>query len=349
VASTKISSPEKPSFFKIKVPLLAVILLLVISGVSLYFVDARNKKECEAQLAESMKKIEGVSVRILVEDEYKLIKPLAFVEFTKEDTLLLGIKNKVLDYIEEKQREGAITSASGYVRNLNHHQDVRINPSEVYFPGSLMKIPILITFLKASEREESLLNKQVTFSMPYDNLPFQNIKSSGIQLGQSYSIKQLLEYMITHSDNNATALLSENIPFEKIVHVFENLQLPYPDKTKPDYGITLKDYSRFFRVLFNASYLSWENSEFALDLLTKTDYNNGIIKGVEKGVVVAHKFGERNSDGVQQLHEVGIVYLKDRPYLIGLMTKGNDIKKMEPVLSDISKIVYTGMKEGKVD
>jgi len=345
----KSTSSPKPSFFAIKVPLIAVILLLILAGVGAYFVNKQSQKACQQKVQAALNKVEGVSIRILVEDEYKLIKPLAFIEFTKEDTLLLDIKQKIQDYIEEKKREGVITSASAYLRNLNRHQDVRINPSEVYFPGSLMKIPIMVAFLKEAERDPSVLYRQVVFQRPYDNLPYQNIKTEGIELGKSYTVKQLMESMIIHSDNNATALLSEQIQFEKIAHVFKNMQLPYPDQTKPDYGLALKDYSRFFRVLFNASYLSWENSEYALNLLTKTDYQDGILRGVEKGTPVAHKFGERNSDGVQQLHEVGVVYLKNRPYLIGIMTKGSDIKKMEPVLGDISEIVYQGMKNGKVD
>jgi len=349
VPPTTPTTEKKKSIFAVKIPLFVAIILLIVAGATAFYINKKTEALCEKRVAESLKKVEGISVRLLVEDEYKLIKPLAFIDFTKEDTLLLEIKNSLQEYIEDKKKDGSITNASVYLRNLNRHQDVRVNPKEVYFPGSLMKIPIMLTFLKASESDPSLLDRQVPFIRPYDNLPFQNIKSVGIELGKVYTIRQLIEYMITHSDNNATALLSENIDFEKIAHVFKNLQLPYPDTKQPDYGLTLKDYSRFFRVLFNATYLSWKNSEYALELLTKTDYQNGIAKGVDKGVVIAHKFGERNSDGVQQLHEVGIVYLQNRPYLLGIMTKGNDIKKMEPILGEISKIVYSGMKDGQVD
>jgi beta-lactamase class A len=345
VALSKTPPKNQRSFFSIRIPILAVILIIVAAVTSIYFIDKQNKAEYQLALKNAVDKIDGVSMRILVEDEYKWIKPLAFVEFTKEDTLLKKIKADVIDYLESEKQKGDITTASAYIRNLNRHQDARINPSEVYFPGSLMKIPILITYLKLSEKNPAILSQKLTYKLPYSNLPQQNIQSIGIKLGETYSVKDLMKYMIEYSDNNATALLSENIPFEKIAHVFSDLQLPYPDQTKPDYSLTLKDYSRFFRVLFNASYLSWENSEFALDLLTKTDYKTGIMTGIDKGVTVAHKFGERNSDGIQQLHEVGIVYLKERPYLIGVMTKGNNIKKMEQVLGTVSKIVFEGMKQ----
>lgn len=342
-------APKSKNLLKKDFPAYYFLLLLLVLPFSCWFLYRFQEKKFNRKLKKELSQIENVSLRILVEDEYKLIKPLAFVEFNKEDTLLMQIKESINDYIEKQKQAGSITAASAYLRNLNHFQDVRINPSEVYFPGSLMKIPILITYLKISEKNPEILNRRIAFARPYSDLPIQNIRSKAIQLGTEYSVQELMEYMIAYSDNNATALLSENIEFEKIAHVFEDLQLPKPDKTKHDYGITLKDYSRFFRVLFNASYLSWDKSEFALQLLTRTDYKTGILKYIDKGIPVAHKFGERNSDGNQQLHEIGIVYLKDRPYLIGVMTKGKDLKKMEPVLSEISRIAFEGMKYRKVD
>ena len=307
------------------------------------------RTEKDKEILSAVNKIDNVTQRLLVQDEYKLIKPLAFVEFTKEDTLLKQIKTSILNYIEEKKQEGIITAASAYLRNLNRHQDVRINPTEVYFPGSLMKIPILITYLKEAEKNPELLQHQILFSRSYGNLPVQNIKVKTIQLGQSYRISELLEYMIVFSDNNATAVLNENIEFDKIVKVFRHLQLPLPDIKQVEYGLTLKDYSRFFRVLFNATYLSWEMSEYALELLVRCNYKNGLIKYIDPHVKVAHKFGERNSDGTQQMHEVGIVYLEKKPYLIGIFTKGSSIPQLEEVIANISKIAFDGMKNGEVE
>ena len=340
---------QKRNFFSAKIPL--YVALIIIALISFFYMWRMRemKSENEQEVTAAVDKIDNVSLRLVVEDDYKLIKPLAFVEFTKEDPLLLQIKESILAYIDQKKNEGVIVSASAYIRNLSRHQDVRINPEEVYFPGSLMKIPILITYLKEAEKDPSLLDKQLVFSQQYGNLPVQNIKVKTIEIGNAYSVRELLEYMIVYSDNNATALLNSNIDFNKIVKVFAHLQLPLPDLKSAEYGLTLKDYSRFFRVLFNATYLSWEMSEYALELLTRCNYKAGMVKYIDPSVKVAHKFGERNSDGTQQMHEVGIVYLDDKPYLIGIFTKGSDIQKLEEVVASISKIVYDGMKEGKME
>jgi len=72
--------------------------------------------------------------------------------------------------------------------------------------------------------------------------------------------------------------------------------------------------SYFFRVLYNATYLSSDSSEHALSLLNLPDFPQGIEATVPKGVAVAQKFGERSvftSTGAvdhRELHDCGIIY-----------------------------------------
>ncbi|MBL0310174.1 MAG: serine hydrolase, partial [Bacteroidetes bacterium] len=316
-------------------------------GFYCFYKQQQSEKEVAVKAATD--KIDHVSIRLLVDDRYKLIKPLAFVDFIKEDSLLLAIKSSIGSLIEEQKNEGSISSASVYLRNLNRHQEVGINPLEIYFPGSLMKIPILIAYLRQVEKDPGIFDKQLAFINVYGNLPTQNIKTKSIKQGNSYSVRELLVYMIEYSDNNATAVLSENIEFKEIQKIFSDLQLPIPDANQPEYGISLKEYSRLFRVLYNSTYLGRPMSEFALDLLSKCDFKDGLMKYLDTDLVVAHKFGERNSDGVQQLHEIGIVYLKNKAYLLGVMTKGNNISKQKETISQISKLVYDSMNSHPED
>ena len=54
---------------------------------------------------------------------------------------------------------------------------------------------------------------------------------------------------------------------------------------------TAKNYSKVFFALLNATYLNKENSEKALELLSNTDFTQGIVAGVPNNIKVAHKFG----------------------------------------------------------
>jgi hypothetical protein len=115
--------------------------------------------------------------------------------------------------------------------------------------------------------------------------------------------------------------------------------------TTDDY-MTVGKYAIFFRVLFNSTYLSRNMSEKALGLLSKTDFSNGLVRDLPKGVMVAHKFGEltlENQDRIiekRELHDCGIVYEKDRPYLLCVMTKGAQYSDLEDMIAGISLFVY---------
>ena len=101
---------------------------------------------------------------------------------------------------------------------------------------------------------------------------------------------------------------------------------------------------RLFRVLYNAGYLSPKNSEFALKLLSKSDFQEGLITNIDKKVVVPRKFGYRVNSTEGDLSEFGIFYVNEHPYILGVMTRGLDYKTLNNVLSTVSTIVYRKMK-----
>jgi beta-lactamase class A len=97
------------------------------------------------------------------------------------------------------------------------------------------------------------------------------------------------------------------------------------------------------RSIYNAGYLNVEDSEFAGNLLSQCDFKAGIVQGLPANTIVAHKFGESGNQAMKQLHESAIVYLKNKPYLLTIMTKGKDNAKLSQFLGELSKSVYTDM------
>jgi beta-lactamase class A len=150
--------------------------------------------------------------------------------------------------------------------------------------------------------------------------------------------------MIVNSDNYATVLLYEHIDTIALANLFSALELNFTGFGQMVYEVNCADYSKFFQVLYNATYLTQEDSEYALSLLTKTDFKLGLCKPIPANINVAHKFGENNTDDSKQLHESGIVYLDNNPYLITVMTTGYDVKNLPDIISEISGKVYAYMK-----
>lgn len=114
--------------------------------------------------------------------------------------------------------------------------------------------------------------------------------------------------------------------------------------------MSARTYSRFFRALYNATYLSRVSSEYALQLLSRVEFRSGIVNGLPseaRTLTVAHKFGYRvfedPTDAVTaEIHDCGIVYLPARPYFICIMTKG---WKQTDLLDTIQRLSYTVYQE----
>lgn len=335
---------SKKVIFLLK-PFALYLFLLTIMTLPL---STRNKK-----VQALLKSEDKETVFIIREKDTGLIKPLLFVEIKEDEKKLLPIKFKVNEYLEQKKKEGIISAASVYLNNLNSGNRFEINPDELYDPASIMKVPLMLIYLSMEEENPGTLDKTILYSDQLHSTYISTIKSKSIQVGKNYTIKELLHYMIAYSDNDAMHLLvtnAVNIDFTKLCNDFDiPIKIDYLSRadSSRNFIANVNSISRFFRVLYNSTFLSRKLSQYALSLLIQSDYKDGILTGVNPDVKVAHKFGERFEGGVAQFHEFGIVYIDNNPYLLGVMTKGPNLSQLQEIISSVSKIVFDEMKNVK--
>lgn len=331
-----------------KIPLYFVFIAAVIGAfisytLSKYQTDKQNETESEAVVSNTnFSSACNLNINRLA--GRKFIKPLLFAEKTCEAETFASIKNSVNEKINELKAKGEINTASVYVRLFGRAEWLSINEETRYQPGSLFKVPLLITYLRMEEKNPGLLQKEYTFNaVTKESKQFkQEFMKNQIQLGKSYRVKELLKYMIVHSDNNATMLLFNNIPATEFEQTFTDLGLD-KNMTKSEGVISAKEYSRFWITLYNGSYLNFDNSEYALSLLSQSDFDQGMMKGIPKNVTVAHKFGEKGNTTSHCLHETGIVYCGDKPYLVTIMTEGSNQALLPDCLQKISSTIYNNI------
>jgi beta-lactamase class A len=277
---------------------------------------------------------------------YKFINPLLlyFVPSADQQWGLTDMKNQVQKIIDSDKKSNNISNASVFFQDLNLGRWIGINQSDQYNPASMLKVVIMVSYYKKSEDSPDLLAQFLTYTTSIDR----SVKAdpsnqpSGLVIGKSYQVDDLIKRMIIDSDNGAALLLLNSIDQASINSVYSALGIPSPDSAKGDFTISPRYYSFFFRVLYSATYLNDANSEKALNILSKSNFEDGIVSGVSQNIVVAHKYGERvlpNSDQVE-LHDCGIVYYPKDPYLLCIMTRGDNLNNLKSVIEDISSVVY---------
>lgn len=294
------------------------------------------------------KEIEIGTTQVRNRGSFKFINPLYECEIGGQDLLKKyvpfeeKIKEKIADEIETREN----IDVSVYFRNLNNGPWFGIKENENFAPASLLKVPLMIAYFKKSESDPNILGLLFKFRKQEENnltAMQQIIPAVNLMEGESYSVEELIRRMIVYSDNEAMALLFNNLSKDDIYKIYGDLGINNPYGTNETDSLSVKDYASFYRILYNAAYLDKEHSEKALALLTETEFRDGLAGGVPNNVKVAHKFGERElSEGEfkNQFHDCGIVYYEKYPYLLCVMTRGENKNNLIEAIKDISKIVF---------
>lgn len=266
----------------------------------------------------------------------------------KADKELKPFQYKVTALIEGRLKNEDAVSVSVYFRDLNNGNWFGIGERDKISPKNLMKVPLMIAYFKWAEMNPLVLRK----SLPYPGKPegksLEHTRpAKELETGKSYTVNDLIYRMIVYDDAAAYALLSANLPPARLDKIFKDLYVEY-DPHKQEDVLSLSSFASFYRVLFNASYLSEEMSEKALRYLSQSAFRQGMASGVPPSVDIACKHGERTisvtvddeEQEITQLHEFGIIYYPNRPFLLGVMVRGEDFDQLVRVVRDITRLVY---------
>lgn len=281
------------------------------------------------------------------EGQFKHVNPLLGCDVAEDvltDPDLGNFKSKVEAVVKNSLDKQMAKSVGVYFRELNDGYWFSVGEMNMFTPASLRKVPLMIALLKQSESDAGMLDRFVRFDLANDYNQSQNIKpSKTLVFGNRYTVRDLIYRMIAYSDNNAFTYLAKIVNPASLDLVYSSLRMQNPRSMKDDEFFSVQTYASFFRVLYNSSYLSREHSDWALELLAKSEFVAGIVAGVPQGVEVAHKFGEKSdgNEGTVQLHDCGIVYYPKHPYLLCVMSKGTRFEPLDDIIKDVSAIIFT--------
>lgn len=310
-------------------------------GATLYVGDGTDKPS-----------LSGIGQQPIRENStsYRFINPLIECEAEAAATPRIKLfKTKLDALVASMTKRYGYESVSVYFRDLRNGPWYGLSYDEPFAPASLVKVPILIALLKQAETKPMLLQERVLITSDMEHTLSQNIAtSSGVRSGVEYSIQELLEHMIIHSDNTAVKALRPFVNEEVLADTFAQIGVPFNLEDSGDLRLTVREYAAFFRVLYNASYLTRAYSELALSILSQSSFTQGIVQGVPAHIPVAHKFGERQVAGDEhtvQFHDCGIVYYPEHPYLLCVMSRGDSLAELQSTVQEVSKLFYSEVHE----
>lgn len=277
---------------------------------------------------------------IIREGQDHFINPILSCEIGEKDTFyeLGSVKENIEKTINQNIAGKNVAEISVYMRTLNSGRWIWINENLSFAPASLLKVLIMMAYFKEAEKNPLILNQQF------------------LHEGKLRSTEQLVRAMIIDSNNPALYALTEHIDPKAISDVFADLNIPLAQTQREEDldTVSAKTYSLVFRVLYGASYLSKDMSNKALELLSQTTFREGIAAPLKEKIIVAHKFGARTTippEGARkgkeskELHDCGIIYVPNHPYLLCVMTRGDNFENLAKTIADISSVAYQSIEE----
>lgn len=274
--------------------------------------------------------------------QYSFINPILECNIELDYYNYHPLQEKIEDYIDSKISSSDVLDISYYVRILNSGATFGYHENSSFLPASLLKLPIAMWLANrvgiSNLKEKEVLLEEATYITP------RNIGQDRVQPWNTYSYYELLTAMLQDSDNTATDILVNYLGIHQIHDIYDKFSL---GKININFEETLrispKKYATFFRILYNSSYLSRKDSEELLSIMLDSKFTEWIRYYIPEDIRIVNKFWERTT-GIgwdQYLHDCGIIYLPENPYLVCIMTKWKNLQNLLPIVQDISRLIYT--------
>jgi beta-lactamase class A len=267
-----------------------------------------------------------------------------------------SIDPKVAARLQERiHKSGADVGVA--FRTLDGNAVWSFHAGDVFHAASTMKIPVMIELFHQVRQgqiklDDGLLIKNEfhsivdgsTFTLdPKDDSEAELYKV----VGQTRTLKQLCELMITVSSNFATNLVIQKLGVESIratVHSLHadgmNVLRGVEDNKAFAKGLnnttTAEGLSVLLEAIAKGEAVDADASRQVVEILERQKFNEGIPAGLPEGTRVAHKTGELT----KLHHDAAIVYAK-RPFVLVVLVRGlADFKESSALMADLSRQLY---------
>jgi beta-lactamase class A len=296
----------------------------------------------------SAKNVLGILLSILLAGAC----PTATFAASSEDAKLAAAESAIKTRIAQSGADVGV-----YFKTLDGAAQWTARAEDGFHAASTMKIPVLIELFLQVRRGQHKLDDPLKVRNEFHSIVDGSLYTlsaaddSETELykaeGQTRTLRELSELMITVSSNLATNLLIEALGVENIrstVHDLGadgmNVLRGVEDSKAYDQGLNNTTTARGLGVLLEAiaegKAVDAASSQAMLAILERQKFNEGIPAGLPTGIRVAHKTGE-----ITNIHHDAAIVFANRPYVLVILVRGLAEKKQSAALmADISKRLY---------
>ena len=240
------------------------------------------------------------------------------------------IQARVQDYVNGL--EGLGQQWGVFFKDLTSGKTFGVNEDLQVPAASTVKVAVVLYTSNLVSRGELSWNERLTYYGDRDWRGGAGTLQYTAKDGDTFTIRELAEKAITHSDNVAWKMLERRLGKDNIIGFMKEIggQSVYPGGQNIS---TPRDNATYMAAL-NFSKANPEGEKLMFDL-AHTIWNTGLNRYIAE-VQVAHKEG----DIMGVADDVGVVYA-ERPYILSIMSKGHeDVEAGFERIGQISRMIF---------
>ncbi|MDR7867902.1 MAG: serine hydrolase [Sporomusaceae bacterium] len=224
----------------------------------------------------------------------------------------------------KKECKDQTTYHSIYVKDLDSGLYTYLNPMR-HKAASLIKVFIMAEAFNQKKQGKLDFSEVVTITKS-DQYAWGSLDK--VPAGTKVTVGELVEQMIVVSDNTATNLLIPKLGMDNVNALIKKLGCTETvlarrmlDSAAAKAGrenyTSPKDMAIILEKLYNKECVDPESDQKMLDILARQQWNERIPANLPHDLKIAHKTGELGG----ALHDCGIVFGRQRDYILCMMTK----------------------------
>ncbi len=253
-------------------------------------------------------------------------------------------RNYIEQYVALFNESGA--NVAVYFKDISTNYTIEIEPEKKIPSASLIKIPIMAAVYYLADKGELSLDEEIVYKKKH------RCGGSGIikncRYGEKFTIRKLLELMITISDNVATHMIIDKVGLKRFNEIFKNMGLKNTnlDRYVMDLNarnkgienyITVEDIGKLLERIYYGKLVSKEASMEMLKIMMEQKIDDRIRKKLPKDVIVANKTGLMKD----VCHDAGIVFTNKGDFILCVLTENLDHKVAKNFIADLAYKAYS--------
>ena len=246
-------------------------------------------------------------------------------------------------------------------RTLDGKTEWFYHADDSFHAASTMKVPVMIELYRQVQAGKLKLSDPLTIHNEFHSLvdasPYKLDPSDDSETdlykaeGQTRTLTELCELMITVSSNLATNLIIEKLGVENIratvhslsadgMHVLRGVE----DNKAFEKGHNNITSARALQILLTSiadnTAAGPDASQQMLAILERQRFNEGIPAGLPPGTKVAHKTGE-----ITKIHHDAAIVYATRPFVLVILVRGlPNIKDSSALMADITRLLFQSVE-----